>query len=832
MQLCFRWRDRGAFRPFGVVGLLLSVSIVEPFRPAAALAQDLSDELIIVTAQKREEAAITVPAGISVLGAGRLEDEAIGSVRDVAGKVPGFTATRSYRGAPIYTLRGVGFNSPNLSATLPVGIYFDEVAYPFPAMSEGLLHDLERVEVVKGPQGTLFGRNTTGGLVNHIARKPSDEWTGHVIGHVGSFAGRGADIAVGGPLTDRLSMRVALAGEWEGEGWQYSVSRNDRLGEVNRKAARLSLAWEPGESTRFLLTFNHWRDRSETQAPQAFRTYPQGLADAGVPRAGWESFGLSIGLPPSYFDQGFDPRKAGQADWVTGQLAWGGSTFTPAPLDLRKDNYLTGLTLRAERRLSDATALTLLTAFTRYERDEVSDGSGFSIENAILQGLGSIETQSHELRLTGEGPDLDWIAGLSYSRDEVTDLDRSWVGTNSSLQLVRALAADWAAAAGADPRLQNEIFYGLRDAESRARQDTDSYALYAQADWTPARQWQLTLGGRYTRDRTDFAGCSGDIGDGNLAVTLNAFYAGLGIPSTLGAGDCVTFLGDIGPALSSGGAVPFPDQGLVRDRLTENSLSGKAAVAWHPSSDTTIYLSLSRGTKSGQFPNIEANLASQYIPATKEKLLAGEIGVKARPARWLTVEAAGYYYDYRDKQTYGAVPDLLFNSLTRIVNIPKSHAYGFDLAIAAEPSAGFRLNADLALLHSRIDRYDGYDDLGVPRDFSGGSFAYAPGVQLIVRAARRLDLSQGWSLTPAVDMNYSSAAHGDLLNEAAFRVPDRMLLGGSIALTGPGGRAELILRADNLTDEYRWNGVHYQGDTYLRFAERPRRFRLSARYGF
>ncbi|HCE21252.1 MAG TPA: TonB-dependent receptor, partial [Hyphomonas sp.] len=125
-------------------------------------------ESITVTAQRREESANDVPMSIQAFGGDQLDTLRVNEVDDLQALVPSFSVSQSYQGVPTYTLRGIGFNTINVSATSTVGTYVDEVAYPYPFMNSGPMFDIERIEVLKGPQGTLFGRNTTAGLINVV----------------------------------------------------------------------------------------------------------------------------------------------------------------------------------------------------------------------------------------------------------------------------------------------------------------------------------------------------------------------------------------------------------------------------------------------------------------------------------------------------------------------------------------------------------------------------------------------------------------------------------------------------------------------------------------
>ncbi|HUD93469.1 TonB-dependent receptor plug domain-containing protein [Sphingobium sp.] len=159
--------------------LVASVSAVALQSPACAQ-EDVAPQVqpaglgdIIVTAQKREQAINDVPLSITAASGEKLANQGVTNVSDLVKIVPGFNYTESAFATPVYTLRGIGFYDTSLAAKPTVSIYQDQVPIPFSIMTRGATLDLERVEVLKGPQGTLFGSNATGGAINYIAAKPT-----------------------------------------------------------------------------------------------------------------------------------------------------------------------------------------------------------------------------------------------------------------------------------------------------------------------------------------------------------------------------------------------------------------------------------------------------------------------------------------------------------------------------------------------------------------------------------------------------------------------------------------------------------------------------------
>jgi len=178
----------------GPTRLTLSVSALALLMAAPALAQtqskpedSLTIDTLVVTAQRREETANSVGMPIQAFSGEALQQLRVTDPKDLSSVAPSFTVSQSYQGVPTYTLRGIGFNTINLSATSTVGTYWDEVAYAYPFMNTGPIFDLERVEVLKGPQGTLYGRNTTAGLIDFVTNKPTQEFEGSLTAEVGNY---------------------------------------------------------------------------------------------------------------------------------------------------------------------------------------------------------------------------------------------------------------------------------------------------------------------------------------------------------------------------------------------------------------------------------------------------------------------------------------------------------------------------------------------------------------------------------------------------------------------------------------------------------------------
>ena len=244
-----------------------------PAETAVADAASVDTGDIIVTAQKRAERLRDVPMSINAATGDHLKSLGVTSSEQLEKLVPGFTFQRTVYGLPVFFLRGVGFNDTTLGVSPGVSVYVDQQPLPFSAMTRGAMLDIERVEVLKGPQGTLFGQNSTGGAINYIAAKPTDELKAGVEASYGRFNEITGEAFVSGPLTSTLSGRIAVRGERQGD-WQRGYTNGDTIGRRRFVNGRAILDWKPADTIRAELVATAWHDTSDTQQPQTVAYTP------------------------------------------------------------------------------------------------------------------------------------------------------------------------------------------------------------------------------------------------------------------------------------------------------------------------------------------------------------------------------------------------------------------------------------------------------------------------------------------------------------------------------------------------------------------------------
>lgn len=324
-------------------------------------------EIISVTAQKRSQSIQEVPMTISAFSSDEMDELGIENTTDLANVVPGFNFSETAFGPPVYTIRGVGFNESSAQATSTVGVYIDEVAIPFPIMTKGTNIDVERVEIMKGPQGTLFGRNSTAGAINYIAGKPSDSFEAKIKGTVSSYETISTEGFITGSISDTINGRFAIKAINSDKGWQESISRDETLGRQDKLAVKGSLSVEIGSNTSALLSAAYSTDNSETVAPQNF--------DWSAAKAGNLPFTAAIhagALNPEIHPENFtalskDPQAA---DWTAGR--------TPAV-----DHETTMLSLNIEHEFSNSIMFTSLTGISNF-KDNGSEYERFGYKGVTI----------------------------------------------------------------------------------------------------------------------------------------------------------------------------------------------------------------------------------------------------------------------------------------------------------------------------------------------------------------------------------------------------------------------------------------------------------------
>ncbi|MEO5641393.1 MAG: TonB-dependent receptor [Sphingomicrobium sp.] len=735
---------------------------------AAAPAEDNAPNEIIVTAQKRSERLSDVGLTISAFTGDTLRQAAVLSAADLPRLVPGLTYARSNTGLPVYTLRGVGFYETSLAAYPAVTVYVDQAPLAFPLLTSHTGLDLERVEVLKGPQGILFGQNSTGGAIDFVAAKPtSTPHYGFDLSY-GRFNRAKAEAFVSGPLSSTLRARIAGSIE-RGSDWQYSYTRNDTLGKIRTYNGRILLDWAPSDAVRFEVNVNGWVDHSDPQAAQFFKLGPQLPPTAAL---------LAYPTAPA------NPRAA---DWGTG---------ADRP---RGDQRLFQTALRAEFDIGGAT-ITSLTSRVHAKRNDQLDPDGMRLQGYTLLARGEINDFFQELRIANEARNrLRYTVGANYEKSHVLD-DGFLTFADSTIPPV----------------------YGFATNGLISDQHISSKAVFGNLDFDVTPKLTLKVGARYTKTKRSDRGCTYDPGDGQIAAVFTYFSSLVrGTPTPpIGPGGCTS----LGPTY-------LPEQfvGQLNEHNLSWRTGLDYHLAPHALLYVNIAKGYKAGSfpnvaasSNAQFLPVVQESVLDYEAGFKVELAH----------RVLSLNGAVFYYDYANKQLRSKYVDPVFRVLDKLDNIPKSSVRGAELEAVLTPSRGFRTSAAVTYLDGKIDKFVGVNGAGVSSNFAGTQMPFAPRWSVTGSTDYEWGVTSGLKASFGGSLTHNSATYSVVGNDPDSRIKAYTLvdLRAGLAASSDRWRAQVFVK--NLANTYYWTNAIVVYDQKVRYAGQPRTYGVSLSYRY
>ncbi|UUX96410.1 TonB-dependent receptor [Aquabacterium sp. J223] len=696
-------------------------------------------QTVEVTAQKTVENPLRIPGSVSAIGGDDLQASGINNAVKLREAVTGVAVVEQGPAASIQ-IRGVGSNPGGGNIDPSVALSFDGVYQSRGGSAFGSFFDLERVEVLKGPQGTLYGRNATVGAVNVISRRPTSRLEGEVTVEVGNYDLRRGMAAVNVPLNDMLRMRLA-AQKVKRDGYL-----SDGYNDADDEAARFKLLLEPNKGFSALLTLDHYH-RGGNGGGNIFTGTIANFNANGTPR-------VNPAVPWTNADtQVHTPARDSGNPWtltpvVPTPCTTPGCYNAPATTGLNSANHAgtghaeppngglkianDGAALEVNADLGGAT----LTVLPAWRRSYVANQSGTS-GNLLIPAYSIIdqEQRSVEVRLASAAARrLRWLVG------------GFWIDENApTTQIARS------------PNSAT-LTTGTSTYTSMSRVHAVSKSLFGQTTWAATESLRLTTGLRYTRDDKDQNGniyCRSAIatdGSGANCAGLWAPYANANIPVATTFGD--------------------------------SAVNYKVGLDYDLDKSTMVYAAVSTGYKSGGLNFMPDNgLADSRARFKPEKLTALSMGGKGRALDGrLQYSAELFHWLYRDQQV--AIVDQFDRSgtgaaspvanLLFINNPGPSKITGIDLDAAFAVTNNDRINASLALLRARNGSFkinatqfviptgpssSLYVPLEAATDVSGRTLPFSPTLQLNLGYTRYFDLSDGAIVTFTIDGHYETASY-------------------------------------------------------------------------
>ncbi len=711
--------------------------------PWDAVAQEApKTDVIIITAQKRSEDIQDVPIAVTALTGEALKDQHVTDVLDLNALAPGLQVKTDDNAAnPKIFIRGIGLNDFNPNTASAVALYQDGVYIGSPLAQMGAFFDLDRVEVLRGPQGTLYGRNTTGGAINLISRKPSDAWEGDASVEYGRFNSVNLEGGVSGPIIPGVLAFRAAGIYVRDDGFTLNRVTGNRGNNTDRGSARLSLSWTSSENFDGQFQFRYGKSNGGSIWAYNRSLFPQTAAATGPD-------GL---CGPGFYTTGRCTDAAGYAN-TSSNLYQGDYHLEGKD---KVETYGASATLTWSL---GSMSLVSVTGYDHAARDDREDTDAGPNDIITARYRARQWAASEELRLQSNGDNkLNWVAGLYYARDDL------W--SSSFYDIFRI-------ANSGDPG--NDAPQGIGVFSWPFTQKTNSYAAFGQIDYKITDRLTATLGLRYSADDKSFVYdslYSSDIGGPTFPVTAQD------------------------PARPNNPNAQIPVSADASK--TFSSTSGRLGLQYKLTEEVNLYVSYNRGYKSGGFFGGQTTALASLAPYDDEVVNAYEVGAKSRLfGRLLTANVSAFYYDYQNMQVYTLVIDPI-TSLTvqNFTNASNARVEGLEAELSSSPITGL----DLSLSTSVLDAtYRNFSSSGT--DYSGNRLPNAPRVTLNAAARYEWPMFGGDALA-AVDASYRTKVFYDTTNDERLTDGERTFVNLRFGWKTSDQHIEFGLWGRNIFDE-------------------------------
>ena len=711
--------------------------------PGLAFGQAALEE-IVVTAQKREEGLQNTPIAVTAFTANALANKGIDDISELAEYTPNlvFDTTSPVSGlssGAVVFIRGVGNTDFSLTTDPGVGTYVDGVYMSRSAGGVLDVLDVERVEVLRGPQGTLFGRNTIGGAVNITSRKPGDEYAARVEATVGNFSRTDLRASADLPISDSFRVGLALSRK-KRDGFVDRVLVGDELGDEDKLAFRLSAIYEVSEQLDFEFSFD-----ASTIDEQS----------AGSVILGFTPGASTIGY--DLFRAAFDPTAPDLAQFVRDPEDDVSFATGPTGTDLDTQGFSFTANYAAE-----TWALKYIGAYRETEGEFFRDPDNTPV--AITHTFNSNydhEQTSHELQLTGTiGDSVNYVAGIYFFEEE---------GTDDVFVPIFLPNVDDPANPFGFPAAVNNF----------AEVDNSSDAIYAQVDWDVTDTVGLTAGIRTTSDDKEF------IYTQYIAADINGNPLPVPVAAVNEDGQLVT------------GLLPIVGNGSGVADASFDETTIKLGADWQFNDQTLLYYSYSEGFKSGGFVLRYVEARPEPLTFEPEFVDAHEIGIKWESAdNRVRLNGAIFSMDYEDAQV--TFFDNLGGPIT--ANAGSVDIQGVELELTALLTDALLLEVGYGYTDAEYSSIVDIPGLSLTIDESA-SLVNTPENQLSIGLEYALALQERGDLTFRLAYAYSDDVFNDSQNSPFLFQESYDTLGASVRFNSASDRWSVALFGDNLTDE-------------------------------
>ena len=713
-------------------------SSAENFAGAEA-AEAVVYETVVVTARRREESLYDVPGSVSAFSEEQVRDLQATDMRRVQYAVPNFHFERSDSSNAAIYLRGIGQNDSLPFVESGVGVYIDDV---YQARSQAAfieLFDVERVEVLRGPQGTLYGRNSPGGAVKLITTQPGDEVETYLELGVGNFSLGTVNARISGPLNETGAVKGKLAlSVIQRNGFSRNVTEGGRDGDTKTVAWRGALVYEPNINMRFEVATDGKNENPDRSLTPVRRTSLTAFPDpAGAP-------GSPVTFLPTNDAFGSDYVVEGTANDFA-EL----STY--------------GITLKGRWDFSESWFLESVTSYRSLSWDFQLDADNSPLPVLDIPVYEDDEQFSSELRVAFENDSgLAFTGGLFYFHDDDTVL----AGFDDA-------AASFSFGGFSVPVISLGVPSG---GYGESRQETEAVAVFAAGTIPLSAATSLELGLRYSRDEKESVRRGEFFFDPALSLSFDQppFLQGVGFPSA-----------------------------LLEGRENWDALTPRVVLSYEFDEVTTLYASASRGFKSGGYPGRAFGAAEfvAFDPETVWTYEAS-IKVQRFNNR-LNMTAAYFYSDYEDLQLNGFGQDPTTGQFVSLfTNAAQAKIQGLEFGLNARPLDGLTINATLGYLDAEYDEFETLVN-GVLTDVSDRRLANSPEWTAFLGATKELQVGSGLLARFHVDGAYRDAYANETSDSPNLSVNSAVYSSAFVSIGADHGSWELRAGGTNLTDRAR-----------------------------
>ena len=789
---------------------------------ASAASAATLDEIVVV-AQKRTQSLQDVPVSVSALSADKISDAGLVDLQGLSEYVPNFSINETGISTTV-TMRGIS-SGINPGFEQSVGMYNDGIFYGRDQLARVPMFDMERVEILRGPQGILYGKNSIAGAVSQITAKPTDDFEGSITGlYAREHGEQDLRLVLSGPLAEGLSGRLAVL-DRSMDGYLFNTVTKENEQQEDEQVVRASLQWDINED----ITANLKTSRSTFDVVgRNLEVFGDTKLDVTGAKKHLDTLNVLVGGIT------LDPTSGEVTSINADKYIEGDLNYSVSNNGHTSDNQVNNTTLSFDWQL-DGLTLTSVTGYVDYEYDELCDCdfTGAKIFNATKSE--DYSQFSQELRFTSElGNTVDYIGGLFFQKTDLSYGDTIAFPDDSIMKEVFSRSDD------ANTRALKDLINGS-STQRAFEQDGSVLAIFAQATWNIADDLRLTAGGRYTDERKE----------ANRAQK----HMKNPIATSLGA------VGDAYTTALYGAFLIEPHE--VKGELDDQSFTPLISAQWDISDTNMLYANWTKGYKSGGF---DSRSNSHPDPEVKNAQMSGkdfdgawqfnpeesnsyELGSKMTLADGAAELNLAYYYtEYKDLQVSQFDGALGFN----VTNAGEATVQGIEADGRWAVSDNVILTGSAAYLDFNYDKfpnsqcYFGQASNSTTHpglcDVKGQRKEYTPDLQANIGAVWSGQVADGYYLDAGMDLVYmDDYLYASNLDPKA-KQDAYVLVNARVSLSYNDDTWEIALIGRNLTDEtvINFGGntplasvlTEDTGNSYYGFVNRPRNIALQGVYRF